>query len=314
METPTSYQIVRNSRQLNSQADYSADNAFRYGNGSFKSNNSVTATGTDWANAAFERRVTGSAPFSLTMIIAFGDTTTAAQTVFDGIAADPDANYTSTTNAWNSWRNSGSTITTGQPEVDKAYKNALVYGKMCQAANGGIIIGGRYQIQCYWMRDMLVGISSWLELGFYEDAKLALDHVRAVNAEWDNTLNTLFPNYHVSGLYTNPALQSGEWTNKMAGPQLDGMGSYLYCMFKYYRHTGDLAFINTNWAKITQVANALMADNEPNFDKYQFGLMYEGGEGGSHANETSHNAQAIMGFRCAYELSVIRGAPVTAWR
>ena len=99
----------------------------------------------------------------------------------------------------------------------------------------------------------------------------------------------------------------------MAGPQLDGMGSYLYCMGKYYRYTGDLAFIHTNWTKISQVANALMADNEPNFDKYRNSLMYEGGEGGSYANETSHNAQAILGFRTAYDLSVTRGTPVTAW-
>jgi hypothetical protein len=46
-ETPTSYQFGRNSRQNNTQTDYSADNAFRYGGPSFKSNNSVTATSTD---------------------------------------------------------------------------------------------------------------------------------------------------------------------------------------------------------------------------------------------------------------------------
>src|SRR5207342_3462549 len=86
------------------------------------------------------------------------------------------------------------------------------------------------------------------------------------------------------------------------------------CMGKYYRHTGDLAFINTNWTKITQVANALMADNEPNFDKYRNGLVYDGGEGGFYDNETAVTARVMLGFRSAYDLSVTRGSPVTAWR
>ncbi len=314
METPTQYQFGRNSRQINTQSDYSADNAFRYGGSSFKNNANVTATGTDWANASFERRLTGSSPFSLTVIIAYGATTAAAQSVFDTIAADTDAYYTSTYNAWHSWLQSGSTIQTGQPEVDKAYKNALVFGKMSQAANGAIVIGGRYQIMCYWIRDMMVGTSCFLDTGFYEDARQALDHIRLVNSEWDTQYNCLYSNYHVSGLRTNPLLQSGEWTIKMGGPQLEGMGDYLYCMAKYYRHTGNLAFINQNWTMINTVANALMADNETNFDKYRNGLMYEGGEGGYYANETSHNAQAILGFRSVYDLSVARGSPVAVWK
>lgn len=314
METPTQYQFGRRNRQLNTQADYSAENAFRYGGPNFKNNANVTATGTDWANACFERRQTGSTPFSLTLVIACGATATAAQNEFNAVAADPDACYTTTHDAWQSWLAGGSMVTTGQPEVDKTYKNALVFGKMSQAANGGIVIGGRYQIMCYWIRDMMVGVSCLLDTGFYEDARQALDHIRLANPQWDTQYNCLHPNYHISGRWDNLQLQPGEWTNRMAGPQLDGMGDYLYCMGKYYRHTGDLAFINQNWAKIDQITTALIADNEPNFDKYRNGLLYDGGEGGSWANETAHNARVILGIRTAYDLSVTRGSPVAAWK
>jgi hypothetical protein len=56
--------------------------------------------------------------------------------------------------------------------------------------------------------------------------------------------------------------QPGEFTNQMRGPQLDALPYFLYNMAKYYRFTGDAAFIRSQWDFIKKVGQSLADDDE----------------------------------------------------
>ena len=247
---------------------------------------------------------------------------------------------------WQDWYQQGAKVVTGSKKLDRAFRNQYMYMKLAiDAELGGMIVGNRYQIAVVWTRDSGVAMSVLLDSGRYEEVKKVLQFF-STYAYWNKKNNCLHANYHTSGRVVKKLCSPdqrpveeitlpGEWTNQMMGPQLDGMIYYLYNMGKYYRYTGDIEFIKSQWPFICKVADALAADDycyaewdadtagmryldeNKRYKKYhaQTGLIIDDcQESGYVAEYTLMNAISVVGFKQAWELSKAVGDEKPLWK
>jgi hypothetical protein len=278
---------------------------------------------------------------SLTLVMAFDRDLDQAERL---LAASRTAGHLADVQQrWRQWFEVGAVVRTGNKKLDQAYRVQMMYLKIAQDAElGGIIVGARYQITTVWTRDSGVAISALLDAGHYEEARKALRFFSR-HAYWNPRNNCLHANMHASGRVMKficgpdqppleDILQPREWTIQMLGPQLDGMGYYLYNIGKYYRCTGDREFIRQEWPFISKVAGALAADDyctseagkqgeytaqDLRFKKYnpQTGLIVDNCyEDGVLRETILTNALAASGFRQAYALSQVMGEAVPLWK
>ena len=236
---------------------------------------------------------------------------------------------------WQNWYEQGAKVVTGNEKLDKTFHDQYMFMKLAiDAELGGMIVGNRYQIAVVWTRDSGVAMSVLLDSGRYEEVKKVLQFF-STYACWNKKNNCLHANYHTSGRVVEKLCSPdqrpveditlpGEWTNQMMGPQLDGMIYYLYNMGKYYRYTGDIEFVKSQWPFICKVADALAADDycyaewdadaagkryldeNKRYKKYhaQTALIIDDcQESGAVAEYTLMNCISSVGFKQAWELS-----------
>ena len=247
---------------------------------------------------------------------------------------------------WQNWYDQGAKVITGNEKLDKTFRDQYMFTKLAiDAELGGMIVGNRYQIAVVWTRDSGVALSMLLDSGRYEDVKKVLQFF-STYAYWNERNNCLHANYHTSGRvmqkYCAPHQRPveditlpGEWTNQMMGPQLDGMIYYLYNIGKYYRYTGDIEFIKSQWPFICKVADALAADDycyaewesdaagegyldeNKKYKKYhaQSGLIVDDcQESGAVGEYTLMSCISSVGFKQAWELSQAVGDEKPLWK
>jgi hypothetical protein len=278
---------------------------------------------------------------TLTVVLAFDkDLGKAKQTLAESKAK---ASMNDVQTRWQQWFENGAVVKTGNKKLDEAYRIEMMYMKIAQDAElGGIIVGARYQITTVWTRDAGVAISALLDAGHYEEARKALRFFSKY-AYWNQRNNCLNANQHASGRVMSfmcgpgqppveEILQDREWNIQMLGPQLDGMGYYMYNIGKYYRCTGDKQFIQEEWPFIIKVADAHAADNycqsesgpqgqytdkHLRFKKYnaETGLIVDNCcEDGTFREMILTNAIAAAGFRQVYSLSEAMGEAIPLWK
>ncbi|MEN8157395.1 MAG: T9SS type A sorting domain-containing protein [Bacteroidota bacterium] len=248
-----------------------------------------------------------------------------------------------TQSKWQEWFESGCVVTTGNNDLDLAYKTQLMYAKIAlDEETGGHLVGARYQIPAMWARDAGIVMSVLLDAGHYDEVKKILQFFPN-HMNWNTRNNCMHANFHISGrvvesycsagqLPVEEITQSGEWTNQMRGPQLDGMAYYLYAAAKYYRYTDDIAFLNELWPFITKVGDALADNNQlyyeggatsgyygfdKMFQKYnsETGLIVDNcWESDIMAEYSLTNYLSVVGFDQAYKLSVEMGDEKPLWK
>ena len=302
--------------------------------------NSASFTGESAGRLRFERQC-GSKGGSLTVVLAFDRELPKAVSIINHISPQL-ISLSAVQKHWNKWYEDGAVITTTDRKLNEAYRSQIQSWKTALDAElGGHIVGGRYHIQTVWTRDSGVGVSVMLDTGHYEDTKKIFRFFMN-HAYWNLNNNCLHANYHSSGRVAKfmcgpgqapveDIVQPGEWAIQMAGPQLDGMAYYLYNIGKYYRYTGDKAFIKELWPFISKVADALALDEEltneigipsgyvgadNKYRKYnpETGLIVENcTESGIIREHFLMNSLAVMGFREAYRLSQIVGDEKPKW-
>jgi GH15 family glucan-1,4-alpha-glucosidase len=296
----------------------------------------------DNAGAVQLSRKCGASGGTLTVVLAFDKQIDEAKRLLAESRKKASA-VASVRKSWQDWFESGAVVHTGIKKLDDAYRTQTMYVKVAQDAElGGILVGARYQITTVWTRDGGVAVSALLDAGHYEEARKAL-HFFSKYAYWNERNNCMNANSHASGrtmsFMCGPGqpsvedlLQPGEWGIQMLGPQLDGMGYYLYNIGKYYRCTGDKQFIQEEWPYIVKVADGYAADNycqsesgpqgqftdkHLRFKKYnpESGLIVDNCcEDGTFREMIITNAVAAAGFRHAYELSEAMGEAVPLWK
>ena len=300
----------------------------------------ATFEGEDAGKLRFANKC-GSKEGSLTVILAFDKQLDEAQKLL--AESREKASVKDVQERWQKWFEDGAVIHTGNKKLDQAYRVQMMYMKVAQDAElGGIIVGARYQIAVVWTRDSAVAISALLDAGHYDEARKALRFFSKY-AYWNQRNNCLHANYHTSGRVmkficgpgqppVEDIVQPGEWTNQMNGPQLDGMGYYLYNIGKYYRCTGDKKFIKEEWPFVVKAADSHAADNYCvsecgkqgeytdtylRFKKYnpETGLIVDNCcEDGIMREMIITNALAASGFHQAYMLSQVMGEAVPLWK
>ncbi len=281
----------------------------------------------------------------LTVILSFSKQTDAAvQLAKQVIKNTVDAQEVQ--KQWQNWYQQGASVVTGNEKLDKTFHDQYMYTKLAiDAELGGMIVGNRYQIAVVWTRDSGVAMSMLLDSGRYEEVKKILQFF-STYAYWNEKNNCLHANYHTSGRVIQKLCSPdqrpveditlpGEWTNQMMGPQLDGMIYYLYNMGKYYRYTGDIEFVKSQWPFICKVADALAADDycyaewesdpagkgyldeNKRYKKYnaQSGLIVDDcQESGAVGEYTLMNCISSVGFKQAWELSKAVGDEKPLWK
>ncbi|MHB1457486.1 MAG: hypothetical protein ACYC0V_11295 [Armatimonadota bacterium] len=301
---------------------------------------SASFTGESAGRLRFERQC-GSKGGSLTVVLAFDKELPKVVNLIKRMSPQ-SISLAAVRKQWNKWYEKGAMAKTTDQKLNDAYRAQVMSWKTALDAElGGHIVGGRYHIQTVWTRDSGVGASVMLDAGHYEDVK-KIFRFFANHAYWNVKNNCLHANYHssgrVAGFICGPGqapveeiTQPDEWAMQMNGPQLDGMAYYLYNIGKYYRYTGDKAFIKELWPFISKVANALAMDEEltsetgiksgyvnadGKFRKYnpETGLIVDNcTESGILREHLLMNCLAVLGFREAYQLSQAVGKVNPQW-
>lgn len=230
---------------------------------------------------------------SLTVVLAFAKDAEQVKALLNECTASA-LELKATQKAWQDWFSKGAVIYTGDATLDNAYRNQLMIAKaVIDAELGGQIASGRYQM-AIWARDTGVCMSTLLEAGHYDEVKQMLTFL-ATHAGWNERNRCFHANMHTSGRVVKshcapgqPAVeeitQPGEWINQMNGPQLDALPYYLYAIAKYYRLTGDAAFIRSQWPFIRKVGQSLADDDDrfaetPIFSKTRVASGFYGADG-----------------------------------
>jgi hypothetical protein len=333
-------------KALEAGAEYQLQSA----DGSIQKDAQAVFAGKDHGRLKMEIAGNGK-PVTLTVVLAFGKSQEEANQFLNGTPRN-ELMLQMVQKHWQDWYESGTSIQTGNEKLDHAYRNQMLACKMALDAElGGLIVGGRYLITTVWARDGGVGVAALLAAGHYEEAKKALRFF-AKHATWDVVNHCMHANTHASGRVQIGMAGAGqpsveevvqpfgvnegkrcEWQDiQMSGPQLDGMGYWLYNLGSCERLTRDTEFIREIWPFAMRVADSLASDipqvapsGQPNryidvhkrFQRYysKSGLIVDNCyEANAYREYTIMNGIAVQGFREAHRLSKLLGGEIPLWK